>query len=57
MGAFFPAVAIGDADDFNKDDCLENFERIGNGCDGSDEKYPMNWRFNGSYFRSGTVHV
>lgn len=32
---------------FSKDDCLEHFSNIINGCDGNDPNNPMNWKFGG----------
>ena len=40
-----------EASDFDKDECLESFDRIINGCDGNDPKNPMNWKFGGRYVR------
>ncbi|KAL8730078.1 MAG: hypothetical protein Q9166_004277 [cf. Caloplaca sp. 2 TL-2023] len=39
------------ASDFDKDECLESFDRIINGCDGNDPNNPMNWKFGGRYIR------
>lgn len=39
------------ASDFNKDECLESFDRLVNGCDGNDPENPMNWKFGGRYVR------
>jgi hypothetical protein len=39
------------ASSFDKDECLESFERIINGCDGNDDQNPMNWKFGGRYVR------
>ncbi|KAL8911338.1 MAG: hypothetical protein Q9171_003465 [Xanthocarpia ochracea] len=36
---------------FDKDECLESFDRIINGCDGSDPENLMNWKFGGRYVR------
>lgn len=36
---------------YNKDECLESFDRIVNGCDGGDPNNPMNWKFGGRYVR------
>lgn len=37
--------------DFNKDECLDSFNRIVNGCDGNDPGNPMDWKFGGEYVR------
>jgi len=37
--------------DFDKNACLESYERIINGCDGNDPNNPMNWKFGGSWRR------
>ena len=37
--------------DFNKEECLESFDRIINGCDGNDPDNPMNWKFGGMWRR------
>ncbi|KAL8808102.1 MAG: hypothetical protein Q9200_004418 [Gallowayella weberi] len=39
------------ASEFDKDQCLESFDRLINGCDGNDENNPMNWKFGGRYVR------
>lgn len=39
------------ASDFNKDECMESFDRLINGCDGNDPNNPMNWKFGGQYVR------
>lgn len=39
------------ASQFDRELCLESFDRIVNGCDGNDEKNPMNWKFGGRYVR------
>lgn len=36
---------------FNKDECLQSFDRLINGCDGNDPNNPMNWKFGGRYVR------
>lgn len=36
---------------FNKDECLESFDRIINGCDGNNDQNPMDWKFGGRYVR------
>lgn len=36
---------------YDKQQCLESFDRIINGCDGNDPKNPMNWKFGGRYVR------
>lgn len=40
-----------EASTFDKDECLESFDRIINGCDGNDPENPMNWKFGGRYVR------
>ncbi|KAK2841526.1 hypothetical protein FQN49_006175, partial [Arthroderma sp. PD_2] len=37
--------------DFSKEECLESFERIINGCDGNDPENPLNWKFGGTWRR------
>jgi hypothetical protein len=37
--------------DFNKNECLDSFSRIINGCDGNDPMNPMDWKFGGEYKR------
>lgn len=37
--------------DFAKEECLESFERIINGCDGNDPENPLNWKFGGRWRR------
>ncbi|KZL67148.1 esterase family protein [Colletotrichum tofieldiae] len=39
------------AGSFDKDACLEAFNRIIHGCDGSDSNNPMNWKFGGKWIR------
>lgn len=36
---------------FDKDECLESFDRIINGCDGNDAQNPLDWKFGGRYVR------
>lgn len=40
-----------DVGDFNKDNCVDSFKRIVNGCDGNDPKNPLNWKFGGRWRR------
>ncbi|KAK3395015.1 SGNH hydrolase-type esterase domain-containing protein [Podospora didyma] len=35
--------------DFNRQECLDSFERIIHGCDGDDPQNPMNWKFGGTW--------
>ena len=39
------------ASDFNKDECMESFDRLINGCDEDDPNNPTNWKFRGQYVR------
>ena len=39
------------ANDFDKDECMDSFDRLINGCDGNDPNNPMNWKFGGQYVR------
>ncbi|KAL8930236.1 MAG: hypothetical protein Q9208_000853 [Pyrenodesmia sp. 3 TL-2023] len=39
------------ASQFDKNECLESFDRIVNGCDGNDPENPMGWKFGGRYVR------
>lgn len=47
----FSLQLTSDASRFDKDECLESFDRIINGCDGNDPENPMNWKFGGRYVR------
>ncbi|KAF7511750.1 hypothetical protein GJ744_003481 [Endocarpon pusillum] len=45
---------------FDKNECLETFDRIIDGCDGNDANNPMNWKFGGRNVRGEytyEVHV
>lgn len=44
-------VSLGKVKDFNKEECLDSMSRIINGCDGNDDKNPMNWKFGGKWVR------
>jgi hypothetical protein len=45
-------VELGDqTGDFDKDKCVESFDRIVNGCDGNDPENPLNWKFGGQWRR------
>lgn len=35
---------------FDKDECLDSFDRIINSCDGKDPENPLNWKFGVSRF-------
>lgn len=37
--------------DFYKENCVESFKRIVNGCDGNDPENPLNWKFGGRWRR------
>ena len=45
-----------DASRFDKDECLESFDRIINSCDGNDPDNPMNWKFGGRYVRGAYTY-
>lgn len=45
-------LQLGDsATTFNKDQCLDSFDRIINGCDGNDPENPMNFKYGGQWRR------
>lgn len=44
-------ISLGDAMDYNEKECLDSMDRIINGCDGNDDKNPMDWKFGGQWKR------
>ncbi|KXJ88348.1 SGNH hydrolase-type esterase domain-containing protein [Microdochium bolleyi] len=41
------------ASKFDKDQCIESFDKIINSCDGGDSNNPLNFKFGGSWVRGG----
>lgn len=44
-------ISLSDAMIYSEKECLDSMDRLINGCDGNDDKNPMNWKFGGIWKR------